>query len=78
MYSSEVGNNDFCAFPFLSNQLLDQTMHVLIVQCIKNSEKKCYKIYNSNRQVTWIILIQYRFLPAHVNNYFITIKPYVN
>ena len=27
LYSYEVRNNDFCAFPFLSNQ----TMHVLIV-----------------------------------------------
>ena len=31
LYSSEVGNNDFCAFTFLSNQLLEQTMHVFIV-----------------------------------------------
>ena len=30
LYSSEVGNNDFWAFPFLCNQLHDQTMNAFI------------------------------------------------
>ena len=50
-------------------------MHVLIEKYIKDSEKN---LQYDNRQVTWIILIQFRFLPTYVTNYFITTKLYVN
>ena len=74
LYSSEVRNNDFHEFPLSNQTMIKLCMSWFIV----NKEFRKKKISNSNRQVMWIILIQYRLLPTYVTNYFITTTLYVD